>query len=196
MTEIDDITLVAYADGELDPSVSAEVEAALVRDAALRRKLASLHESASLLRAALNHVTYTPAPEIELKPPPLRSASWGWLPMAASLAALAVGVVLGTNLTGSQSVPGRLSTDDELIQSHFARVLEKELSGTTVNWENPDSGGRGSITPVRTYKSRSGQYCREFEAERIVGDESIAEQGIACREGDGNWRVKVRYYDG
>ncbi len=44
------------------------------------------------------------------------------------------------------------------------------MSGQTVSWENPDSGRRGNITPVRTFKNRSGQWCREYAADEWLGD--------------------------
>jgi surface antigen len=47
------------------------------------------------------------------------------------------------------------------------------------------------ITPVRTFRSESGQWCREFV--RVVEGPSDREtlRGIACREGEGHWRPRI-----
>jgi anti-sigma factor RsiW len=63
MQKPNDETLIAYLDGELDPSVHAEVEVWLEKDAALRDHAASLTESARLLRAAFDPVLHEPIPQ-------------------------------------------------------------------------------------------------------------------------------------
>ena len=50
MNSIDDITLVAYVDGELDPATCAEVETLLADSEALRQKVRGLRESTALVR--------------------------------------------------------------------------------------------------------------------------------------------------
>ncbi|MBM3571784.1 MAG: anti-sigma factor [Alphaproteobacteria bacterium] len=52
MPAIDDITLNAYLDGELDAASAREVEASLAEDATLRRRLEQLTLATGLLRAA------------------------------------------------------------------------------------------------------------------------------------------------
>jgi len=58
MSGIDDITLVAYVDGELDPATCAEVETLLADSEELREKVRGLRESTALVRAAFNHALY------------------------------------------------------------------------------------------------------------------------------------------
>ena len=53
MQAVDDITLNAYLDGELDSAAVRDVEMALARDPELRRRLDQLSQSTALLRAAL-----------------------------------------------------------------------------------------------------------------------------------------------
>lgn len=63
MQKPNDETLIAYLDGELDPSIRAEVEAWLEKDAALRDHAAGLTESARRLRAAFDPVLHEPVPQ-------------------------------------------------------------------------------------------------------------------------------------
>ena len=65
MNSIDDITLVAYVDGELDPATCAEVETLLADSEALRQKVRGLRESTALVRAAFNHALYGTTPEFD-----------------------------------------------------------------------------------------------------------------------------------
>ena len=43
------------------------------------------------------------------------------------------------------------------------QALEYTPSGNSTPWRNPDSGHYGSITPIETFESTDGAYCREFQ---------------------------------
>jgi surface antigen len=46
-----------------------------------------------------------------------------------------------------------------------------------------------SVTPIRTWKSVSGHYCREFEIVVAKPDAGAnREAGVRCRDGDGRWK--------
>ena len=64
--KVDPATLVAYLDGELKPSVAGEVEAALVGNAELRARLASLERVDAALAAAYDPVLQAPLPALVL----------------------------------------------------------------------------------------------------------------------------------
>jgi len=68
-------------------------------------------------------------------------------------------------------------------------ALEKNRSGTTSTWRNPDSGNSGDVTPVKTYQTASGQYCREYQQTVVINGKSQRAYGRACREPDGSWRI-------
>ncbi|MCG8359860.1 MAG: hypothetical protein MI920_30210 [Kiloniellales bacterium] len=61
--------------------------------------------------------------------------------------------------------------------------------GQTIVWNNPDSGARGSVTPVRDGTSASGEYCREFQQTVTISGRTQETYGTACRQRDGSWRV-------
>ncbi len=215
MNKIDDVTLMAYVDGELDPVTCAEVETLLDQDGELRHKVRGLRESTALVRSAFNHVLYEPLPGfgagrervvIPLSDPTEKSRKpvrIGWsrvLPLAASLAALVIGASLGHYLTMRdvdrelRNVGLSLSLADEaVVQEALMRGLEKELSGTRIVWNNPATGHRGGIVPIRTFQSETGRFCREFTEFRQVAGRVYDQGGIACRSADGVWKVRARY---
>ena len=67
--------------------------------------------------------------------------------------------------------------------------LETAPSGQASEWRNPDSGHSGTFTPTRTYQTESGQYCREYTQEIMVGGERHESYGTACRQPDGTWQI-------
>ena len=205
MTMIDDTTLIAYVDGELDPQTCTEVEAILATDKAARDKVRALFESTALVRAAFNHALYGSSPEVKIRPPlapvlPLTPESVKsahperrlGLALAASLALLLIGGLAGYHLGGEHTSRG--SSDEIARLQAFSHGVDQALSGTTVTWRNPDSGNHGTLMPVRTFQTESGQYCREFEETRMIYGERQLESGIACRRDDGVWQVRMRIY--
>ena len=70
---------------------------------------------------------------------------------------------------------------------HTALETSPDNSGQT--WRNPNSGNSGRITPTTTYQTNSGQYCREYQQQVIVGGKLVEGYGKACRMPDGSWKV-------
>jgi surface antigen len=102
--------------------------------------------------------------------------------------AIAAGAILGGLLGGA--IGDRLDAADRAqAQAAAARALESVPSGQSVTWQNPDSGHTGTVTPVRTYQTATGQYCREYQQTIIIGGEKHQSYGTACRQPDGTWRI-------
>lgn len=106
MAELDDTTLVAYVDGELDAATAREVEQALETSPAARSTVARLRSSASLVRAAFADAVHEPPParlvELLRAAPPNPRPAARWLRVAAAIiVALAVGGALGVGLVES-----------------------------------------------------------------------------------------------
>jgi surface antigen len=97
-----------------------------------------------------------------------------------------IGGALAGGLIGNQ-LAMQLTCQD---QSYLGQSTERSLSsGQPVSWRNPDTGNYGEVTPVRTYNSQSGQYCREFQQTIYVGGKQENGYGTACRQPDGSWRI-------
>lgn len=103
-------------------------------------------------------------------------------------AAIGLGVLLG-GLAG-QDVGRTLDQADMAYASQNSyTALESAPSGTTYEWHNPDSGNSGSTTPMQTYQTTNGTYCREFTQTVNVGGEIQDAYGTACRQPDGSWKI-------
>ena len=75
-------------------------------------------------------------------------------------------------------------------------VLETRTSGEAVSLS--EFGGQGeSLMPVRTYKSVSGHWCREYVRDIMLEGRTIGIRGVACRTGEGEWvTVKAEPVEG
>lgn len=62
-------------------------------------------------------------------------------------------------------------------------------TGSTIRWNNPQSGNWGSFTPTRDGVGPSGEHCREFQTSLAIGGRMERGYGTACRQVDGTWRV-------
>ena len=104
------------------------------------------------------------------------------------LVATSVGTLLGAYL-GNEAGKS-LDRADALYASRAEhQALEYTPSGNSTPWRNPDSGHYGSITPIETFESTDGAYCREFQHQAQIGGRSRDVYGTACRTPDGQWQV-------
>lgn len=101
--------------------------------------------------------------------------------------ATAVGAVLGA--LGGGYIGQQLDQADRArAERTYQSALESSPVGKSAQWNNPDSGNHGSITPTRTFE-KAGQYCREFQQTIVVGGKSQQGYGTACRQPDGSWKL-------
>lgn len=104
------------------------------------------------------------------------------------LVATGIGALAGA-LIGGQVGKTMDEYDRQLAERSSRQALEFSPSGSSVEWQNPDNGHHGSITPTKTFKANNGRYCREYTQEVIIGGEKQKAYGKACRQPDGNWEV-------
>ena len=71
----------------------------------------------------------------------------------------------------------------------LSTALDPQGNGSLVGWDNPDSGNRGSFTPVgKPYPLEAG-ICRVFLAEVDRKGDEQAMQGTACSDKQGEWTI-------
>ena len=118
-------------------------------------------------------------------------------------------VLIGLAVTGPASyflaeyhVERKLAEQATLIRADYAlsqaardRALETQISGETISWTNPDSGSSGQVTPLRTFKTSEGQWCREYLQQAALVTEDALRKAVACRETDGRWRDRLEILD-
>lgn len=195
----DEETLMAYADGELDASTRAAIEAAMVTDVGVARRIAVHRELRTRLGNVFAPVLQEPVPERLLasiqKPTDsmatakvtvlddarkarLESVSrraWSWPEWGSIAASLLVGIAVSRLFVPSAPVVMR---DGELYaRGTLASSLSEQLASTQTD-----------TAPVRigiSFRNRSGEYCRTFQTNAAT---SLA--GLACQR-DTGWRVQM-----
>ena len=104
------------------------------------------------------------------------------------LVAVGAGAILG-GLLGS-SIGKSLDDVDRMKANQATQSsLETSRDGAATSWSNPNSGNSGQVEPTRTYYDE-GRPCREFTQTIMVGGQEETAYGTACRDADGNWRIK------
>lgn len=85
-----------------------------------------------------------------------------------------------------------LGTEDwRRAKGAMAVALDPHGNGSSVAWDNPDTGIRGSFTPVGQPFVKSDEICRAFLA-TVVGQTSTSSlQGNGCRPSGGEWAIKT-----
>jgi surface antigen len=82
-------------------------------------------------------------------------------------------------------------TDADLAFARNAAsdVLTKGNKDSSQPWENPETGARGSVTPLAQAYSSDGRTCRDFLASYVNGRTESWLQGAACQSGEGRWEI-------
>ena len=99
--------------------------------------------------------------------------------------------------TGTINPPAGAKPAAELPPEHdlaYTRAAVTELlnrggKDLSVPWENPQTGARGTVTPLATAYDREGQQCQDFLASYVRGATQSWLRGEACRENKGRWAV-------
>ncbi|UEM05896.1 glycine zipper 2TM domain-containing protein [Skermanella rosea] len=104
------------------------------------------------------------------------------------LAMTAGGVLLGALLGGE--VGKSLDRADQAYATQAANRAYDAPVGETIQWQNPESGNYGTVTPIREGRNtQTGQYCREFNQTIYVGGRAEQATGRACQQQDGTWQI-------
>jgi surface antigen len=72
----------------------------------------------------------------------------------------------------------------------LATALDPQGNGGNVRWDNPDSGARGSFSPVGNAFLIKHDICRIFIASVALKAPEQMFQGSACRNAPGEWLVR------
>lgn len=103
------------------------------------------------------------------------------------LAAIAVGTLAGAFI--GNEVGKSLDKADRAAIDRAENKATTAPIGQTIKWNNPDSGNRGTVTPIRDGKDKKGRYCREFKQTIEVSGKLEEGYGTACKQADGSWQI-------
>jgi hypothetical protein len=192
----DDETLMAYADGELDPAQRAQIDAAIAKDPGLALRIEEHRALRGRLAGAFSRVLEQPIPErlesaarahstaetrsrgnvlqfparsARAPSPPWRAREW--IAMAASLL---LGVLLSWRFLAPDSGAFEAGKNGLLARGELARALETQLAS--------EQSGEERVQIGLTFKAHDGSYCRSF----VLRTARTA--GLACRAGSG-WQI-------
>lgn len=188
--QFDDETLMAYADGELDASTRAAIDAAIASDEQLAAKVEQYRQLRVTLSSAFGGVIQEPVPESLIAT--ARSAPagnvtslaqaretrvkrrWSWPEWGAIAASLVLGIVIAR-------VGGK---GDDTFASRDGRVFAAGTLAHALNEQHGTERATGSDVEIGlTYKATSGEFCRTF-----TGLASVA--GVACHS-DRGWEIQA-----
>jgi surface antigen len=102
---------------------------------------------------------------------------------------------MGGDATGSvgamvQANPATPTEADLAFARNAASdVLTRGEKDASQPWENPETGARGSVTPLAQAYSQEGRTCRDFLASYVNGHSESWLQGAACQTGHGQWEI-------
>ncbi|MBL4692106.1 MAG: hypothetical protein JKY92_02115 [Magnetovibrio sp.] len=221
MITLDESTLIAYVDGELDAGTVRLVESKLNTDQNATQYVEQLREIAALSRIAFNDTLHEAVPQA-LKDVILRHsiqdstapnsnvvslaprAKNDWkiaLPMAAAVAFLFLGLGGGYQYSKSTTENAlklaslTLKQDQSAMTIALNQALEVNMSGDVQTWTNPDTHRSASFTPVRTYQDKTGAFCREYKKELVMAGQAETTFGLACRNDQGQWNTRYIIQD-
>jgi surface antigen len=98
-----------------------------------------------------------------------------------------------SEVTGSiapANPPTPTESDLAFARTAASDVLTKGDKDSSQPWENPETGARGSVTPLaQSYASEDGRTCRDFLASYVKGRTEAWLQGAACKGSQGRWEI-------
>ncbi len=195
-----DDTLMAYADGELEPAARAELERAMASNMRLRERVALLQLQRDRVQAAYATVLDEPMPDrlsallaaqapaaptvfsldaartARNPPRPAGRSGLSWAQWGGMAASVVLGVLVGMNVPrGTADEPPLAMQDGRLVAgAAVAQVLDTQLASESM---------AGSAVAVQlSFIDKEGNVCRTFS--------SAAMAGLACRQGDA-WAVQT-----
>ncbi len=81
--------------------------------------------------------------------------------------------------------------DSDLAVARAAATIALEQGkDATAPWENPETGARGTVTPIASAYTQGGTECRDFLASYVRDKAESWLQGEACRNAFGRWEVR------
>lgn len=203
MVHVPDEIIMAYADGQVSAEERAWFESMLATDPALRHRLDPFLATVPGQFSAFDAVLSAPVPNRLLEtirgtnPAVKHKAAqpgllerlfpngFGLMPAAGYAAALVVGIGVGSAMLGSSSSVEPLVRAD---RDGFVAAGKLQLALDKTPSNDKRLVSEGDIRPVLTVRDREGRVCRQYE---IIGPGKAGPQGFACRESDGDWRIRV-----
>lgn len=101
--------------------------------------------------------------------------------LIGGLAGLIGGVLVGNHLDAA---------DCEQAVAALQR-MDTAKTGQAIEWANPSSGHKGTFVPLADASQMNGKLCRPYKRSMTMqnGPQTDSEQGIVCRDENGDWNA-------
>jgi hypothetical protein len=205
VSDADDELLSQHIDGALSDQRAAELKRRLAAEPALAARLQQLERANSAVRDAYAGIAAEPLPDSVLdlieSAPRARTADTGVVDLAARRQAraprfaplpmsLAAGIALAIGLSVGYVVTSRGPAPESALIAN-AGVIEAgtalhEALETTASATAREIESGVTLTPVFTFRSVDGDYCRHVD----IASERGGGEALACRS-DGRWRFEA-----
>ena len=103
------------------------------------------------------------------------------------LVAVGAGTLLGAFI--GNEIGKSLDRADKAAMGRAETQAQSAPIGQTIQWENPDSGNFGTVTPTRQGTDTAGRYCREYQTTVTVEGQTQEAFGTACQTENGQWEI-------
>jgi len=201
---ISDETLMAYADGELDPAARTAVESAMREDPQIEKRIAAHRTLRRKVQAAYSAELSEEVPERLLRAARTAAGTQGskvvnlqdaraameraasrarplrpqWRTAGTIAASVIAGVGVGFFMWGQTQAPLTRSAGGALVaRGQLAKALSNQLGAEQ---------SRSSTVQIGiSFRAKSGDYCRTFA---LSG--AVSPSGLACRHGE-QWQVQA-----
>jgi surface antigen len=84
------------------------------------------------------------------------------------------------------SLAAHMETERILLAQTVQNALETKMSGEPVHISQEGNWSE-ILTPIKTYKSKSGHWCRQYLRQTTFGGLDLSIRGTACRDQNGTW---------
>jgi surface antigen len=81
--------------------------------------------------------------------------------------------------------------DLAVARAAASEVLARGGKDASLPWENPQTGARGTVTPIASAYNQDGFLCRDFLASYVKNGTEAWIRGEACRLHKGRWEVRA-----
>lgn len=90
----------------------------------------------------------------------------------------------------ASAAPPPAETDLAIARATLVDILGRGGKDASAPWENPETGARGTVTPIAAAYTQNGLVCRDFLASYLRNGSESWLQGEACRVHKGRWEVR------
>jgi len=189
-----------YLDGELNKLKAQEVEKMISLDKDLQIYLEKIMRLDGLLNTAFeipkdeSNVQHITSSIPQQKTRFLNGFSGvNWMqPMAIAASVAAVMVI--NNFMFTDKGIDLTDIEKQIVMIRY-NALENKLSNESLSWNDETKKFSVIVTPVKTYKTDKGTFCRGYKEVINNQGDITSRQGLACREKKNYWPNKGRISD-